>query len=70
MYLENTADTNVASNLPLGEHVNSLLLFIVLAIFPKKRTSNYHYYLTLIRLKDCVRVLYTSIIVLCKTERP
>lgn len=32
MYLENTADTNFASNLlPLAEHVNSLLLFIVFA---------------------------------------
>lgn len=30
-YLENTADTN----LPLGEHMNSLLLFIVFANTPK-----------------------------------
>lgn len=35
MYLENTADTNFASNLQLGEHVNSLLLFIVFANTPK-----------------------------------
>lgn len=35
MYLENTADTNVVSNLPLDEHVNSLLLFIVFVNTPK-----------------------------------